>query len=71
MCLHLYGHRANSLTDFYNGPVQSYRQTVRRSYGDRAAFVLSPQPCKEVAGISHGALADSVRRPCEDRTVAV
>ena len=72
MRLHLYGHRAISLTSFYNGPVQSRdRPSVRRSYVDRAVIVLSPQPCIEIARISHGARAASVRRPCGDRTVAV
>ena len=34
-------------------------------------IVLSPQLCIEIAWISHGALAASVRRPCRDRTVAI
>ena len=64
----LYGHRAISLTGFYNGPVQSHRYTVRRSYVDRAVIVLSPQPCTEIAQRPGAA---SVQRPCGDRTVAV
>ena len=48
MCLHLYGHRAISLTGLYNGPVQSRRQTMRRSYVDRVVIVLSRQPCIEI-----------------------
>ena len=71
VCLHLYGHRAISLTGFYSGPMQSRRQTVRRSYGDRAVIVLSPQPCIEIARTSNGALAASVQRPFGYRTVAV
>ena len=31
-------------------------------------IVLSQQPCIEIAQISHGALAASIRRPCRDRT---
>ena len=72
MCLHYYGHRAISLTDFNNRPVQSRRQNVRRSWGDRAIIVLSPQPPNiEIARMSHDALAALVRRPCGDRTMAV
>ena len=51
MCLHLYGHRAISLMGFYNGRVQSRRQTVR-----------SPQPHLEITRLLHGALAASVQR---------
>ena len=71
MCLHLNGQRAISLTGFYNEPIQSRRQTVRRSYEDCAVIVLSPQSCIEIARISHGIRAASVRRPCGDRTVNV
>ena len=71
MCLHLYRHRAISLTGFYNGRMHSRRQTVQRSYGDRADIMLSMQPCIEIARISHGALAVSEWRPCGDRSVAV
>ena len=71
MFLHLYGDRAISLTGFYNGPVQTRRQTVRRSYRDPAVIVLSPQQCIGIARISHGTLAASIPRPCGDRKVAV
>ena len=71
MCLLLYGHHAISLTGFYNGPVQSCRQIMQRLYLDCVVIVLSQQPCIEIALLSHGALAASVRKPCRDRTVAV
>ena len=60
MCLHLYGHRAISLTGFFNGPVQSRRQTVRRSYSHRA-----------VSAAVHRNRTDIARRPCGFRTEAV
>ena len=41
-----------SLTGFNNGP-----QAVDRPFGDRTEIVRSPQPCLEIAWISHEALA--------------
>ena len=59
MCLHLlvYGHRAMSLTGFYNRPMQSRRQAVRRSCGHISAAV-------------HRNRTDIARRPCGFRTEA-
>ena len=38
VCVYMYSHRAFFM-GFYNGPVQSRRQTVMRSYGDCAVSV--------------------------------
>ena len=60
MCLHLYGHRAISLMGFYNGPMQSRRQTMRISFGHRA-----------VSAAVHRNRRDIARHPCGFRTEAV
>ena len=59
MCLHLYGHRAMSLTGFYKRLMHSRRQTVRRSCGHRA-----------VSAAVHRKRTDIARRPCCFRTEA-
>ena len=46
----LYGHRAISFRAF--GGRQNRRDTVRRSYGNRAVIVQSPQPRTEITRIS-------------------
>ena len=63
-----------SLRDFGDGPVLNRRETARRSYGNHAVIVQSPQPRIEIARISYGARgarADSVRRPRGYRTVVI
>ena len=71
MCLHLYSHRAISLTGSTTDHRKDVDRPLQKWYGDCAVIVLFPQPCIEIARIKHGALAASIRRPCGDRTVAV